>query len=280
MFQFITAQYFQKEDYPSAAKHARLCLEIAKLNGWRHEATDSNFHLAMALIAQNKMDDAFEPMIDAESERMDDPEIIELANYKYQVENGNLDLWSVSDEGYNLKKEIKGVFDKNFPNERFYELSGLRSSDTFNIRGIVNEDGKKITNQIGLIGVDKMTRFNSLKGTAFKNTCTRMIMALNYRVSREMPYLESDGANYIGTNMADRDIKALFRIRKWKNVKISDVFLRDLLSAVNDLSVDKGFIIGAAELTPGAKKVFSANSDQIVIVNGKELEELLEKALR
>ncbi len=280
LFQFIMSQYFIKEDYPSAAKHARLCLEIAKLNGWRQEVTDSNFYFAMSLIAQNKIEESSEPLIDAESGRMDDQEIIDLANYKFRIENGEIALWDMSEDGYNLKNELKNVFEKNFSNERYYELSGLRSKETFNIRGIVSEEGKKITNQIGLIGVDKLTRFNSLKGTAFKNTCTRIIMALNYRVSREIPYLENDGANFIGSNMADRDIKALFRIRKWKNVKISDVFLRDLLSAVNDLSVDKGFIIGSAELTPGAKKVFSSNSDQIVIVNGKELEDLLEKSLR
>lgn len=280
LFQFIMSQYFIKEDFSSAAKHARLCLEIAKLNGWRQEVIDSNFYFAMSLIAQNKLDEASEFLIDAESERMDDQEIIELANYKYQLENGGLKLWEVGENGYNLKNELKNVFEKNFPNERYFELSGLRSKESFNIRGIVSEEGKKITNQIGLIGVDKLTRFNSLKGTAFKNTCTRIIMALNYRVSREIPYLENDGANFIGSNIAEKDIKALFRIRKWKNVKISDVFLRDLLSAVNDLSVDKGFIIGSAELTPGAKKVFSANSDQIVIVNGKELDDLLEKSLR
>ncbi|MBE7410831.1 MAG: restriction endonuclease [Leptospiraceae bacterium] len=280
LFQFIMTQFFLKEDYSSAAKHARLCVEIAKLNGWKHETTDSNFYLAMSLIAQNKMDEASDPLIDAESDRMDDTEIIELANYKYKVENGDINLWEFGTDGYDLKKEIQGAFDKNFSNERYYELSGLRSQDTFNIRGIVNEEGKKITNQIGLIGVDKLTRFNSLKGTAFKNTCVRIIMALNYRVSREIPYLENDGANYIGSNISDRDLKALFRIRKWRNVKISDVFLRDLLSAVNDLSVEKGFIIGSAELTPGAKKVFSSNPDQIVIVNGKELDDILEKALR
>ncbi|MCE9501974.1 MAG: restriction endonuclease, partial [Leptospira sp.] len=151
---------------------------------------------------------------------------------------------------------------------------------SFNIRGIVGEDGKKITNQLNLIGVDKLTRFNSLKGNAFKNTCTRMIMALNYRVTREIPYQEADGANYIGTSMQDRDVKCLFRIRKWKGVKISDVFLRDLLSAVSDLNVDRGYIIGSAELTSGAKKAFLENQDKITIVNGKDLDNLLEKSLR
>ena len=61
---------------------------------------------------------------------------------------------------------------------------------------------------------------------------------------------------------------------------ISDVFLTELLNSMAEQDASKGYVIGSAELTPGAKKVIKANDGKLVIVNGKELESLLEKVMK
>ena len=61
---------------------------------------------------------------------------------------------------------------------------------------------------------------------------------------------------------------------------ISDVFLTELLNVMTEQEANKGYVIGSAELTAGAKKVLKANEGMIVIVTGKDLESLLEKVIK
>ncbi|TGK64756.1 restriction endonuclease [Leptospira wolffii] len=280
LFQFIMLEFIQKENWNEALKHARLCMETARNNGWKQELIDSDFHFSLIAVKMGRLEDASEYLIEAESERVDDNRIIELANYKYQVETKRLDLGKPSKSGFSPEQEISRLFAELFPTERYYEISGLKSSKSFHIKGIIDEEGNKIVVDVAKIGISALDHFRTIKGVDFKNLCVKVVIALNYTVSREVPNKEGDGVNFMGLNKTDKETRALFKFRKWKDAKISDIFLRDTLSQVKDMGLDKAFIIGDAEFTEGARKFLTDNPSRLSVLYGKDLEELLKKALK
>ncbi|TGK00231.1 restriction endonuclease [Leptospira langatensis] len=280
LFQFIMLEHIQKGNWNEALKHARLCMEMARNNGWKQEMIDSDFHFALLAVQMGKLEDASEYLIEAESERVDDDRIIELANYKYQVETKRLELGKVAKSGFTPEQEISKLFNELFPVERYYEISGLKSSKSFHIKGILDDEGNKTAIDMGKIGISALDHFRTIKGVDFKNLCVKVVMALNYTVSREIPNKEGDGLNFQGLNKTDKETRALFKFRKWKDAKISDIFLRDTLSQVKDLGLDKAFIIGDADFTEGARRFLADNPSRLSILYGKDLDELLKKALR
>ncbi|MGQ2871185.1 restriction endonuclease, partial [Leptospira santarosai] len=72
---------------------------------------------------------------------------------------------------------------------------------------------------------------------------------------------------------------SLFKFRKWKDAKISDIFLRDTIGQLNELGLDKAVIVVDAEFTEGAKRFLADNSSLLDVISGKDLEEILKKAL-
>ncbi|TGM88564.1 tetratricopeptide repeat protein [Leptospira licerasiae] len=280
LFQFIMLEFILKENWNEALKHARLCMEIARNNGWKQEMIDSDFHFALIAINMGRLEDASEYLIEAESERVDDDRIIELANYKYQVETKRLELGKVSKNGFVPEQELGKLFSELFPVERYYEISGLKSSKSFHIKGIIDEEGNKIVIDVNKIGISAMDHYRSLKGVDFKNLCVKVVLALNYTVSREIPNKEGDGVNFQGLNKTDKETRALFKFRKWKDAKISDIFLRDTLGQVKDMGLDKAFIVGDADFTEGARRFLADNPSRLSVLYGRDLEELLKKALK
>ncbi|TGL57589.1 tetratricopeptide repeat protein [Leptospira sarikeiensis] len=280
LFQFIMLEFILKENWNEALKHSRLCMETARNNGWKQEMIDSDFHFSLIAVKMGRLEDASEYLIEAESERVDDDRIIELANYKYQVETKRLELGKVSKNGFSPDQEIGKLFAELFPVERYYEISGLKSSKSFHIKGIIDEEGNKIIVDVNKIGISAMDHYRSLKGVDFKNLCVKVVLALNYTVSREIPNKEGDGVNFQGLNKTDKETRALFKFRKWKDAKISDIFLRDTLSQVKDLGLDKAFIVGDAEFTEGARRFLADNPSRLSVLYGRDLEELLKKALK
>ncbi|EQA38472.1 restriction endonuclease [Leptospira inadai serovar Lyme str. 10] len=280
LFQFIMLEFLQKGDLNEALKHSRLCMEIARNNGWKQELIDSDFHFALIAVKMGRLEDASEYLIEAESERVDDNRIIELANYKYQLETKRLEAGKPAKSGYTPEEEIGRLFPELFPVERYYEISGLKSSKSFHIKGIIDEEGGKIIVDINKIGVSALDHFRSLKGVEFKNLCVKVVLALNYTISREIPNKEGDGLNFMGLSKSDKETRALFKFRRWKDAKVSDIFLRDTLSQVKDLGLDKAFIVGDAEFTDGARRFLADNSARLSVLYGRDLEELLKKALK
>lgn len=278
LFQFIMVVNIKLENYIEATKYARLCMESARIAGWMSELVESDIHYAMLCIYQGKYDEASEYLIEAEAERINEAEVIGLANLKFKLERGLGNLETLRDE-FDLFTEIKKLFSVLFPNSRYFELSGMRTSKPMNIKGMVDEGGKKIIKKLDHVGVDRFEKFISLQGTSFKNTCVRMMIVLNYRVSREIPNLDGDGVNYTGMSKEDKDVRALFRFRKWRDSKISDVFLREMLAELEKLSVQKGFLIGNFELTEGGSKFASQYPDQLIFINGNEFDSMLGKVI-
>jgi tetratricopeptide (TPR) repeat protein len=278
VFQFLMAVYVRMENYQEALKHARLCMEMAGLSDWVAERIESDIYFSQICIYLGKYEECSEFIIEAEAERTNEVELIQLANLKHKLENKEGTLESFRGQ-YDLESELKKMFSILFPNARYFELSGMRTSKPFNIKGMVDEDGKKIIKKLDQVGVDRFEKYLSLQGTNFKNACVRMILSLNYRVSREIPNPEGDGVNYLGSSKENKDIRALFRFRKWRDSKISDVFLREMVNEMQTLGVDKGFLVGNYDLTEGGKKFATQNMEKFVFIFGNDFDTLLSKVL-
>lgn len=278
IFQFLMSEAILLQNFPEAFKYSRLCLEMAKLNNWSSEIVESNIHFSMICIFMGRFEDASESLIEAEAERLDDPEIIALANLKYKIERGlgNVDSLALD---YDLPKELNLLSVSLFPNSRYFELSGMRSSKPFNIKGLVDESGNKTTKKLDLLGVDKFEKFIAMTGTQFKNQATRMILKLGYRVTKELVNTDGDGVNYLGSSKENVDIKVVFRIRKWKDAKVSDIFLRELLQQMGENQASKGYIIGNFDLTEAGRKILAQQEDVFELINGDRLEDLLDKTM-
>lgn len=278
VFQFIMVQNSLLEDYQAAMVHARLGIEIAKQNGWQFELAESELHYAMFAIKLDKIEEASEYLIEAESISIHDEDIISLANFKAKLEEMQGKAPNYQDEEYNLEESIAELAEKLIPVERIYEFSRLRSNDHINIRGMVNEEGKKIISSLSNLAPDVVSRFTSLTGINFKNACNRLMSELHFKHLRELACVESDGANFLASHKDNEEHMAIFRIRKWKDAKISDVFLNE---AVESMSQEEGvrncYIIGFAELTSGARKIQKNHKNELIIITDKELERLLEK---
>ncbi|MCC5813784.1 MAG: restriction endonuclease [Leptospira sp.] len=278
LFQFIMAVNVKQDNLVEAVKYARLCNESARIAGWGSELIESDIHFSMLCVYLGRYEDASEFLIEAEADRVEETDVVALANLKYKLENDQGNLETLKDV-YDLEKEINKMFSTLFPNSRYFELSGMRTSKPMNIKGMVDEGGKKIIKKLDHVGVDKFEKFLSLQGTTFKNACVRIILLLNYRVSREIPNPEGDGVNYTGMSKEDKDIRALFRFRKWRDSKISDVFVRDMLAEMDKLNVQKGYLIGNFDLTEGGKKHASQHSEKLYFINGNEFDKLLSEVI-
>ncbi|EKO34241.1 tetratricopeptide repeat protein [Leptospira santarosai] len=281
IFQFLMCCFILQKNLGEALKHARLCMEMARNSGWKQEMIDSDVYFSLLAVKLGKLEEASEYLIEAESERIDDQRILELANYKFQLETKRIEAnkATTASGGFSLDDEIARIFGELFPVERFYELSGLKSSKSFHIKGILDDQGNKLLSDVSKIGIGVLDHYRQLKGVEFKNLCVRIVVALNYTVSREVPNKEGDGVNLTGLNKADKETRSLFKFRKWKDAKISDIFLRDTIGQLNELGLDKAVIVGDAEFTEGAKRFLADNSSLLDVISGKDLEEILKKAL-
>ncbi|MDX1960161.1 MAG: restriction endonuclease [Leptospiraceae bacterium] len=280
LFQFIMVQYLSLSDYSSAMMNARLCVEIARRNEWKNENSESNLYYATCCIARGSIEEASESLIEAEYEKPHDPEIINLANYKFDLEEGTATPGNVSSRGFSFKSFLSDIPERLFPSERVYDLSGLKMSQHINVRGIVNPEGIKTIQKLSMLQPDRLAKFISQKGSTFKNTCQRIMLEMNYKAKREIAGIESEGVNYVGTSKQDETSSAVFRFRRWRNSMVSDVFLNDFLNSVSENNAHKGFLIGDCELTTGAQKMLKLYESKLVIIRHKELESLLEKVFK
>ena len=101
-------------NFNQAIKHARLCMEMAKLNDWLSETIESDIHFALLCVHQGKYEEASEPLIEAESFRTHEMEMISLANVKYKLENNQGTVESLKSE-YDVKAEVSKIFHHPHP---------------------------------------------------------------------------------------------------------------------------------------------------------------------
>jgi tetratricopeptide (TPR) repeat protein len=278
--QFLIVQYLCLNDYSSAMLNTRVAIDIARKNNWENELADLSLYYGMFCLASNDLEKSSEYLIEAEYLKPNDKEIIDLANYKYDLEEGTAFPGAVSPRGFNLASFIANIPEKLFPPEKAYEISGLSMPVSVNIRGIVNKEGNRLITKITQLSPDKILKFNSLRGLQYKNVCTKILNNMNYKLKKELPGLELEGSNILAVNRDDENEIALFRFRKWKSTSLSDIFLNDLLSSMKENGAQKAYLIASCELTTGAKKLLKANDNVLNVINERILDKLLDGAIK
>jgi tetratricopeptide (TPR) repeat protein len=278
--QFLMVQHLCLNDYLSAIIDAKLCIEIAFRNDWDQETADSNLQSGLLHIAQGDIRESVFYVTEAEYRRPNDPEFVNLAQYRFDLEEGLAKPGMISPRGYNFPSYLQSIPEKLFPGERAFELSGLKMSLPINIRGMVNQNGARTINRISMLAPDRLSRFIALRGNAYKNICTRIMGELGFKVKKELPSLEAEGVNYIGVAKNDDKKTALFRFRRWRNITISDVFLNEVLASIQELNVTTAYIVGSFELSIAAKRLLKSQDGILIGINSRELDELLEKTMK
>jgi len=268
------------KDIPSALLNARLCMELAKKNSWEDETAESNLYYAMLCISTNDVEKSTECLIEAEFLKPHDPDIIALANYKFDLEEGSTFPGATSAKGFNFQNFIASVPEKLFPPEKAYEISSLKMPVNINIKGIISKEGKRLISKISQLSPDKIIKFNSLRGLQYKNACSRVVGHLGFKIRKEIPGLESEGINLLCSSKEDDNLTALFRFRRWKQINLSDIFLSEMLGSMAEQGASKGYLVASCELTSGAKKFLKSNDGKIVIVSDRALDTALESALK
>jgi tetratricopeptide (TPR) repeat protein len=277
--QFLMVQYLCLKDYSSAMLNARLCIDLARKNNWEVELSESNFHYAVFCMASNELEKSSEYLIEAEYIRPHDSDIISLANYKMDIEEGIVTLNSISPRGFNFTTFMGGIPEKLFPHERVYEISGLKMPININIRGILSKEGKRLILKISQLSPDKIIKFNNLRGLQYKNACSKIVNQFKYKIKKELPCLESEGANLLAIHREDEDDIALFRFRRWKQTNLSDIFLNEMLQSMSDVGAVKGYLLASCDPTIGAKKLIKANEGKLFIINDRALDGVLESSI-
>jgi tetratricopeptide (TPR) repeat protein len=278
IYNFIMANYIRLNDYSNAVKYARLSMDLSKESGWKNEYIESCIHFSLLCINLQRFEECTECLIEAEVEKMDDPDIIALANFKFNLERGLGTIESMRGE-YDIEKELQFLAISLFPTSRFYELSGLRSKNLINIRGMVNESGKKIINSDGTYAASPIEKFVSSTGTNLKNICVKIAMFYQYRVSREIILQEPDSMTLLAYRKDDVEVKAIFKFRKVRDGKLSDVTLREFQSYCMENGAQEGFYMGYLELTEGAKKYINQMPSKYRVIVGSEFESILTKII-
>jgi hypothetical protein len=104
------------------------------------------------------------------------------------------------------------------------------------------------------------------------------VAALGYRFVSMLPYRDSDGMDILAQSTTDKNRRAIFEIRKWKNQSISDIFLRNMQNQINEQKAQEGYVIAAARLTDGAQTALQT-LNKIKVINEFDLIDLLMRVL-
>jgi len=276
-----TVVCYMLKDYPAALSHAERCLHGAIQEGWNQEEYDSRLSVAYMALLTNNMEKANEHLLELEIRNPADQTVMKVSDFRMDIEEGIATVDVVSPRGFDFLSHLQDWARRRFPPNAIYDLSGLKMEAEFDLLAFHTSDGSKPrkSGQESIDPAEYIARFNALKGTAFQEACERLITILGHKVNKALPYRDKDGADYLTVSQADKKVRALFKIRQWKNQPISDIFLRDLQNNMNELKVQEGYVVAGARLTPGAENALQ-NLKKINVVNDLEFAELLLKVLR
>lgn len=273
------ASYFQLGKFEEALSAARKILEIALEEGWDREVYDARLSIALLCIGTGNLEEAGEHLLELEIHNPADENVMRIADFRMDLEEGIAELEEVSPRGFDYHLQMKEWIRTRFPATSIYKLSGLKMEEKIDILPFFAPDGsaKPITRtktDNSAKYQELVEKFNELKEAAFLETCSKIINSLGCKMDKMLPRKDRDGADFLAKDLNDKKIRALFSIRQWSNQPISDIFLRNMQNTMNELKVNKGFVIAGARLTPGAESALQ-NLKKITVVNENELGELL-----
>ncbi|MBN1496641.1 MAG: restriction endonuclease [Spirochaetes bacterium] len=145
-----------------------------------------------------------------------------------------------------------------FPAGFLWDICGLKAERTIDLSGILSsaradvsreDSSQKRTTGISGDADERVEALGRLDMENFRIIANRVVGKLGYRVDEILPtYREGDGVDFLAFNTATKE-KVLVWVRRWSNIRISEIPLRNLAQAVNDIKAKQGVFITTSELT-------------------------------
>lgn len=277
-----TVVSYLAQDYESAVKHAERCLDTALKEEWDGEEYDARLSTAYMAMLSGNLDKANEHLLELEIRNPTDDLVMKISDFRMDLEEQVAQMDQVSPRGFDFVSHLQDWARQRFHDDALFRLSGLKMEQEFDVLAYFTSEGavkKTDPSQDSAVDPDELiARFNSLKGDSFKSACQSIIALLGFKLQKELQYRDKDGADFIAVSLADKKVKALFRIRQWSGAPISDIFLRDQQNYMNELKVNQGFVVAGARLTGGAEQALE-QLKKITVVNELAFGEILQKVL-
>jgi hypothetical protein len=232
--------------------------------------------MACFAILSNDLDKANEALLELEIQNPNDEMVLKLSDFRMDMEEGVAFVDKISPRGFDFNSFMMDWQKKLFPDDLAFRISGLKMEEEFTVPGQTqSKDNSAMRNKQAEIDPEVyIERFSELKEEEFMSVCEKLILQEGYKVEKILPVREKDGGDFICYSQTDKKVKALFKIRRWSNQPISDIFLRDLQNNLNENKVSKGYVMAGARLTAGAEQV-TQTLKSITVVNGMDLAERL-----
>lgn len=276
----ITSLAYQRMDYNTALKHAEKALQISLDENWNKEEYDARTSVACMAILAGDLETANENLLTLEMRNMNDQRIINLSDYRMNVEEGLIPAGEPSPAGFNFRNFMNDWTRSRFTSSFIFQISGMKMDRSIDVDSLITQEGPpKVSRRSSEINMGELIgRFNQLKGQSFETVCRKIVLTFGYKVISILPYREGDGLDILAQLATDKSQRALFEIRKWENQPISDIFLRNMQNQLNVNKAQLGFVIAAARLTDGAATALQTLS-KIKVINEEELATLLSQVL-
>ena len=273
---------YLEKDYGRAIEHAEFCEKSSKQNLWISENYDALLSIALLSILYDSLPRAAECLLELEMASPANETIIALSDFRVDLADERAQLNKVSPRGFDFVAQMKNWLQSRFPDNSIYKLSGLEQNEDFDVLQFFNREGssqyKENIKKDRVDNTDITDQFNQLGKQAFEEACQKIIALLGFKTMKNLNYRESDGEDYLGQGIKEHKNKALFRIRKWSNQAISDIFLREQQSFMNEQNVNLGFVIASTQLTAGASEVLKSLR-KITVINEDQLVDILKKVM-
>jgi len=148
---------------------------------------------------------------------------------------------------------LDGAFAPDF----LWSICGLKSAKAVDLDPIlasaradaVRDDDRGMKTGRSSIADDKINAFLDLDMENFRIIAGRVVGKLGLRVDEILPsYREADGVDFLAVDPATRD-KTLVWVRRWRDLRVSEIPLRNFAQAVNDAKAKQGLFITTSELS-------------------------------
>lgn len=144
-----------------------------------------------------------------------------------------------------------------FPADFLWDICGLKSHLIIDLAPIlaagraesVRDDVSSSRKAVLGNNDERIEDFFRLDQENFRIIANRVTAKLGYRVDEILPtYREADGVDFLAYSLADKE-KTLVWVRRWKDVRVGEIPLRNFAQAINDAKARQGLFITATELT-------------------------------
>ncbi len=175
-----------------------------------------------------------------------------------------------------------------FPADFLWKICGLKSEMVVDLDGVLSsaaradaarDDGQpRDRDEVSGEVSDNISTFLKLDVESFRIIANRAVAKMGFRVDEILPtYREPDGVDFMAVNLANKD-KTLIWVRRWKDLRIGEIPLRNLAQAVNDAKVKQGIFVTTSDLTD-AGVAATERLPKVNVVLPEELGNLLDGLL-